>query len=417
MSAALTALVIGDPHFKIDNVVEMMEMSTKLLEHARALQPSFIVCLGDVLHTHDRISMIPLVKATQFLDELRQIAPLYLLIGNHDRLGQSVFLTDEHPFTSLKSWKNTVVVDKVFEDTIQGRRFLFIPYVPPGRFNEALQTIVPSGMELPAFLDNCTGIFAHQEFRNAKMGPIISAQGDEWPQAWPYIISGHIHDYDELAPNIIYVGTPLQHAFNENSDKTVSLFTWQPDNVGSMLIIPQHRRIDLQLTKKKIIHLTCAELANYTAPTGYMLKIVVTGTSAEIKAAMKLATVKQLIDSGIKVVYKDIPSTVAPSEAETPITGPVNTMRFAQRLYSAMAKDAELVKQFEKLFGPMNQPIMLTMRSAAPKSPPKEEPLSVPEDPSPLRISVKPPAVKPPAFKLAVKPPAAKAVVKLKIVQ
>lgn len=393
----LTALVIGDPHFKLDNVTEMIEFSDKLLERARQLAPTFIVCLGDVLHTHDRISMIPLVKAIAFLDELRKIAPLYLLIGNHDRLGQAVFLTAEHPFTSLKSWANTYVVDKVFEDTIMGHKFMFVPYVAPGRFQEALKTILPAVTlsevtlndteRLESHLKDVTAIFAHQEFRNAKMGPIISTTGDEWPASWPYIISGHIHDYDELAVNILYVGTPLQHAFNENSDKTVSVFTWGRERASvtdrreaeglptseetSMLIIPQHTRIDLGLTKKKIIHITCSELMNYTPPTGYLLKVVVTGTSAEIKAAMKLTNVKTMIGNGVKVVYKDIPATVTPSQSSAPITGPVNTVKFSQRLYSAMTRDAELIAIYERLFGVMNMsiPLHVTVKTAVPPAP------------------------------------------------
>ena len=393
----LTALVIGDPHFKLDNVTEMIEFSSKLLERARQLAPTFIVCLGDVLHTHDRISMIPLVRAITFLDELRKIAPLYLLIGNHDRLGQAVFLTEEHPFTSLKSWTNTYVVDKVLEDTIMGHKFMFVPYVSPGRFQEALKTILPAVTlsevtlndteRLESHLKGVTAIFAHQEFRHAKMGPIISTVGDEWPASWPYVISGHIHDYDELAVNILYVGTPLQHAFNENSDKTVSVFTWETggnapalptgesrectsttETDGSMLIIPQHTRIDLRLTKKKIIHITCSELMNYTPPTGYLLKIVVTGTSAEIKAAMKLANVKTMISNGVKVVYKDIPATVTPSQSSAPITGAVNTVKFSQRLYSAMTRDAELIAIYERLFGAMNMEIPLKMSVKAPAS-------------------------------------------------
>ncbi len=53
------------------------------------------------------------------------------------------------------------------------------------------------------FLQLCTGkqselLICHQEFKGAQMGAFKSVDGDDWDESFPYIISGHIHDYQKL---------------------------------------------------------------------------------------------------------------------------------------------------------------------------------------------------------------------------
>ena len=46
-------------------------------------------------------------------------------------------MTEEHPFSSLKnSNENLVIVDKTYYEN----NFCFVPYVPNGRFKEAIET-------------------------------------------------------------------------------------------------------------------------------------------------------------------------------------------------------------------------------------------------------------------------------------
>jgi len=89
--------------------------------------------------------------------------------------------------------------------------------------DEALQTI-----ENP--YNDVTCYFAHQEIIGAKMGAIVSKEGDVWPAENSLMISGHIHDYDMLQPNMIYTGTPLMHGVGDKDDKTVSMFTFDENN-------------------------------------------------------------------------------------------------------------------------------------------------------------------------------------------
>lgn len=281
------ALVIGDCHFKTTNVKQMEKMTEAILSHARKEQPDFIVMLGDTLDRHESIHTAPLCQSIAFIRDLTEIAMTFLLIGNHDRPNNSDFLSPFHPFTGLKGHPRLVVVDEV----VHWSSFIFVPYVPPGRFHEALGVYEKAGI---------TAVFAHQEFRGAKMGAIVSTEGDEWPLSFPLVISGHVHDYDELQPNLIYVGTPIQHAFGDREDKTISLFTFE-DNIWSQ------SRIDLCLPKKKIFKWSCEEFLHTlpTPPEEGEIKLILRGTAAELKTMMKHPALLPWISKGVKIAYQE----------------------------------------------------------------------------------------------------------------
>jgi hypothetical protein len=352
----ITCLAIGDPHFKVSNIRETDEMVAKVVSLAKSRQPTFIVVMGDVLDRHETIHVSPLERATDFMRQLRAIAPLYVLIGNHDRPNNSNFLTSEHPFNALKDWPNTTIVDCVIRGTIQNRTFLWVPYVPPGRFMEALDTLepdIPVSLDqlkltesdqppLPAILNGITALFAHQEFRGAKMGAIVSAEGDEWPLFYPPVFSGHIHDYDELQPNLYYTGTPMQHAFGDRDDKTVSWITWPNPRTKEFI----HERIDLELTKKIQVTLNCTDIATYVPPPNRLVKVILTGTSAEIKAAMKFANIKTLMAAGVKISPKALPSD--PTVLQRDVS--LQPLSYSQRLYQAVSADPELTALYHRLF-------------------------------------------------------------------
>jgi hypothetical protein len=370
-------LTIGDVHYKVSNSFETDLMVKAIQSELRANRYDFTVILGDILDKFGVIYINPLNRAMAFLDAVRRLSKhTYILIGNHDRANNNVFLTEEHPFTALKYWSDFTVVDTVLIKDIVSEdgdkaQFVFVPYVSPGRLREALKT---AGLDLPSsnpntpkeekdssfrteepvtlhisekdssldlgesnqrsskeksvsrrrsisppirnhctpeternknkikvikrgskepvktspnsvlttdsevvvieseavlttrskepliktsskkeapskkesnkvatkdeveplneagwlkLLESCC-VFAHQEFFGAKLGIKTSVEGDVWPLEAPYCISGHIHDYCHLQPNLWYVGTPIQHGIADVGEKTISAFTFTP---------------------------------------------------------------------------------------------------------------------------------------------------------------------------------------------
>lgn len=287
----MKVLTIGDPHFKADNVLACKHLHSETEILLKNETPDVVVVLGDILHTHEKINMHCLCSAIDYLKMLQDYCVktngiLIILIGNHDRSNQNVFMTDDHAFKALDLWEATHVVWKTTEIKFKNFKFIAVPYVSPGRFLEALDGFDFKSANL---------IFAHQEFKGAKMGITISEEGDSWNEDFPLVVSGHIHDYSKINKNIIYTGTPMQHGFNETLKKTVSLFT-----CSSVSKIFTEKRIELEIPKKFQFTLTCSELLEYTHHNLNQVKIKVkVQSSIEYNKILKMDRIKQLIQNGV----------------------------------------------------------------------------------------------------------------------
>jgi hypothetical protein len=187
----------------------------------------------------------------------------------------------------MKDWDNVVIVDTVIRLVKKGEKLVFVPYVPNGRFLEALET----GEEWR----DADCIFAHQEFAGCKMGAIISIDGDRWPEDYPRIVSGHIHSKQTPQPNIYYTGSAMQHAFGESDKNVIPIITF-PYNV---------KEIDLDLPRKKIIYMDMDKIEDFVPKeTNDQLKLTISGSFDEFKTFKKTEKYKELTKNGTKVVFK-----------------------------------------------------------------------------------------------------------------
>lgn len=332
----MKVLVIGDTHFKTNNIPESDDMINKLLKVSEHIQPKFIVLLGDILHTHEKIHISPLMRAEKLIRGLSKISPTFVIIGNHDRPNNSTYMTDDHAFNAMKQWSNTYIVDdKVLDTNIGGFRFLFVPYVFPSLF---MSTLIHETKGVKNPLTNTSAIFCHQEFLGAKMGAIESKAGDPWDVNNPLVISGHIHDYDQLQPNLIYTGTPMQHSYGDSSDKTVSLFTFNENQKW------EEDRIDLGLIKRVIVYITPEQIHDYEPPEDKLVKLTIKGDAASIAAIRKLDKINQLRERGITINFKT-------TKSDEPIRkGPILKMRYKDRFYKEISQDQKQIEWFNILF-------------------------------------------------------------------
>ena len=338
-------IVIGDPHFKTNNVEECNLMCSQIIQWIQKTQPHAVVCLGDILDRHETIHVGPLLRSISFFEKIAESYPLYLLIGNHDRPNNQIFMTEEHPFTALKLWRNTKIVDKTITEQINQLKFVFVPYVPPGRFSEALQDID---------IKNASAIFAHQEFYGCKMGAVESIIGDKWEQNQPLVISGHIHDFDILQPNIIYTGTPIQHAYGDREDKGIFIFYFSESKF-------RYDRLELDIPKKKIVKVSVSEIETLKKldPKCHY-KIIVSGTPQELRS-LKLSSYLQKI-SKYKIAYKTI-STIGTSVIEENI----GQKDFLELLFDEIKEctddiqeKSDMIYCFQELFGQIQKPNIIS---------------------------------------------------------
>lgn len=242
----MRVLCIGDPHFRLDNAIETDTLQRVVIEWLANNPVDQIVVLGDILDKHELTDTRPLRRAHEFLLALAKYALTYCLIGNHDILNDNQWFCPFHPLigfdlappANLKIINTPTTVDDL----------VYVPYVPKNRFREALALAWPATKEGKPRM-----IFAHQEINGAQMGAIVSDIKEVWLPEDPPVVSGHIHDYQQVHPNWLYPGTPFPHSFGETPRKTVSLITLEAD--GSWA----ETRLPLMLPGKCQERLTVAE--------------------------------------------------------------------------------------------------------------------------------------------------------------
>jgi len=383
ITSDVNILVIGDPHFKVSGVPEHDKMCKSIIENAKNRKVDLIVVLGDILDRHETIHVSPLTRSIKFLGELIKIAPINVLIGNHDLKNNKQFLSEEHGFTSFKllhdlylenlnnilnlndskldddiikkiiDSRKITFVDKVMSLNIRSQTFIFAPYVPPGRFQEALDTINFNDF------NNVSCIFAHQEFKGAQMGAITSVEGDTWSVNNPYIISGHIHDYQNLQENILYVGTPIQHSFGDNPNKTISYFSFKSNSVRT------EELINLGLPRKATVRITSDQVDKYVPPVNSNLRITILGNHESLKSIMNHPNVINWKKLGHKITTKDVPINNINNTSEEIIikTAPP---KFSVALQKSIENDPQLQELYCNIFGKKKEEIKVIVKPKMP---------------------------------------------------
>lgn len=319
----MNTLVIGDIHCRLQYLDDFRVMVDRTVTVAASRPLRRIVLLGDMLHEHALIRTGAYNAVVEFIRNLRDSTgvPIYLLIGNHDFVNASQFLTTEHPWNALKDWSSVTVVDKPILDD----GCVFMPYVPNGRMIEALDMHVPTWKTAGA-------VFAHQEIRGVTMGNEESQTGDVWSADYPLLISGHIHERQKLGANVIYVGTPMQHTFADSPDKTISFFdqSWNETRVG------------LSLKKRVTLQTTPAEFADLVIPENAHVRVEIIGSVSELASLRKTKQYKELIASGVKLV---------PRPADDAVVKVARKVTYLQSLHERLGDESQSVRDlFEKLF-------------------------------------------------------------------
>jgi hypothetical protein len=301
----VTSLVIGDPHFKHTNLDEMREFSNKTIEIAENLKPTFIVILGDTLDTHEIIRIEPRDAAEEWIEKLTEISEVFLLIGNHDMANPNEFLTKKHAFTTLKRWSSVQkgklhIVDEPTCKEFQDKTFVLCPYVPPGRFGEALDELCKQGVTWD--LADC--IFAHQQFKGGHQGAYEITDGDEWDEDYPHVINGHFHNEELIGKNIHIVGTPIQHSYGDSPDKKIWFLTFDDENDDLPFSI---EKIDLGIKTKKTLIFNIDDVHNFKSDLTkkYYIKLKIKGEPEQIQIFKTTELYKKLLNmKDLKITFE-----------------------------------------------------------------------------------------------------------------
>lgn len=293
-------LVIGDVHIAERHLPLSKEAMNNCINEALKVKDSiqFIVVMGDVFDRHDNVKLRHINYAGIWLQKLAQIKPTIVLIGNHDRVDNKDFCSRIHPLMNLritteeKAEKGTLIfVTKPYILNIKGKKILFVPYVQPGRFMEAIDMNIKEidilkkkGRTVPDITNvkDYDLIFAHQEFYGVFCGPIASTIGDKWEDDYPMVISGHIHNRHRFKDNIFYTGSLYPITMSESADKGVLCMSY---NVNTKQL--DYKVTSVVTTLKNIIHIDATDdekIREMLILDRKYTKYVVKGTYEEIAA-------------------------------------------------------------------------------------------------------------------------------------
>jgi hypothetical protein len=356
-------IAVGDPHFQVSNVTDCELLVRKLCVLVDAVKPDFVVILGDTLHMHEKIHVTPLNVVNKLFKKMSERVLTFVLIGNHDMINHSQFLTANHGFNAYKKWPNLVICDKVKIYETKGQKFVFCPFVPNGRFVEALDTSGAPAVGANELTDavtkgdppeaavgapkrpwaDATCIFAHQEFFGCRFNPVqTSTEGDLWPEDYPMVVSGHIHAEQRLQSNIYYPGSSMQHGFAETEDKVVASLNFTKGEPFGL------RRVDLGLPKRKTFYIDVQKADAFVPPKGVIVKLVVQGTPEQFKVFRRGIAYKELTTKrGVKITF-------APKGDVAAVEGkrPESTKQSVSDILAGMVKESgnsSIQRAYEKL--------------------------------------------------------------------
>lgn len=344
-------VTVGDLHFKKDTPTLTDLVVAKITNEVNRLKPDLVVFLGDILDNHEKIDLLTQNKAIKFIRHIASMKSttgdfinVIVVIGNHERPNATTFLTEESAFYCLKGQPNIHVADRVlslnWETTgIKDKmRFVFVPYVPNGRFHEALDTLDEKVMD-PNYRPYT--IFCHQEFKGAQIGRYKSKEGDEWPEENPLVISGHIHTLQQVQPNLVYAGTPYQLSYSDDTEKGIILAEYVHGQTPSV------KFLKLDIRKKRVIKLKPSEVDAFIPPDNCDVQVDIEGTSAEIKALKITGIIPKMRSRGVTISL----STINENNPLNPSNKP-----FKELLLEMIKEDQDAITVFNQIFAPQQAP-------------------------------------------------------------
>lgn len=321
-------VLIGDLHIKSSNKLEIDILLNDTITLIKERNEDTVIILGDTLDSNEKINMHCFMRVEIFIRELAKLANVYVLIGNHDRANNKVFLTKEHVFGPFKDIQNVFIVDDhIMTITWKGLKIALVPYVPNGKLMKAFKIC---GLNVKDFDLVCH----HSEVANCSINKLSGSKCDIWEPDYPLAIGGHIHSFEIVANNMIYIGTPMQHCFGES-----------PENKGIFILDEnlELELIELNIPKKITIKIDYKDISTVVISPKDKTRLIIRGPKSMVKEILHNDEYKQKF-KGVRIMFDDV-SVKKKSSIEFR-----SNMSFIDRLKSSLDANPIMKEKFEKFF-------------------------------------------------------------------
>lgn len=170
-----------------------------------------IVLMGDVFDNRNVVPINILNEAFDMLETLSAIAPVHVIVGNHDCWDKST--TKNNALRPFKHMPNVTIWDEPGVLTFSGKDILMLPYEE----NASKQ------VEQMRMFGKCDWLLCHSDLNGATMHLTSSGHrnnhklGIDEFSAFEKVFSGHIHIQQEHK-NFVYVGNVFHMDRNDTGD-------------------------------------------------------------------------------------------------------------------------------------------------------------------------------------------------------
>lgn len=218
-------------HTNLGNVETAVSQIERIASKTAKLDA--IVHCGDVKHTLNPIDGRALNALVGYLNRLRKLAPVYVNLGNHDKLGMG----DDSPnFFPLLREAGAVCFDEWDAVRVGDFRLFFLPYRNnPEDLAEDAKALALK--QKPKKTDSI--LVFHAGVRRARVTVSHSYDGDDattldalQADSYAWVIGGHFHHQQKIGANGYYVGSPFCCDWGEaNQTKGFLAVRWKGNRI------------------------------------------------------------------------------------------------------------------------------------------------------------------------------------------
>lgn len=188
-----------------------------------------IIHLGDLYDNRNVIPINLLNYGMEIVEEISQIAPLHIIVGNHDLWSRSA--SEINTIRPFKYIPNVHIYEKTTQIEYNGINLLLMPYIESKK-----EQIAAMGVH-----KKCHYLFCHSDLNGAKMHLTSAAHKNndkidvEYFSNFKKAYTGHIHIRQTMG-NIVFVGSIFQMDRNDSGDQKG--ITVLDTNTGNEEFIP-----------------------------------------------------------------------------------------------------------------------------------------------------------------------------------
>lgn len=343
------AAILTDTHLKEDNIEVNKSIYKQATTIVKELDLNVIDHAGDIFNSRKSQSQLALTSFKDILDELwNEGIVLNSCVGNHDKTsygGAESFLDpfSKHPaFNLYRICGGRPLTKEIF--------LSYLSFFSDEKYIECYNDLIKHGGKLKHNV-----LLTHIGIAGSVMNNGTVIQSDSIVPSlfkdYDLTLVGHFHDFQVLAEGRIkYIGSSLQHNFGELTGKGLTVL--YDDLTTEIIPLKYPQYIKYEVSPKELTSQDIADLKAERQESGDNIRVVLTGTNADIKSFNK----QLLIDAGVSVQNKE--DRIEIEELEQKIE-PFNTQTLMEEFELFCKKNQLNVEEGMKYFNQIiHKPIL-----------------------------------------------------------